>query len=99
MSELKADFDWVVRKTRQRLLRRPQRPPREPRPPNPCLLVLTGVRGSNGRLLRVRCRCMAEPRSSVTRYFAYDDLGVVATTHEAKILWDKHVREKMETTR
>lgn len=40
-------------------------------------MVLTGVRNSNGRLLRVRCKCMAEYRDVSDRYYNYDTLATV----------------------
>jgi hypothetical protein len=54
----------------------------------PCQIVLTGARGSNGKVLHVRCRCMAGTvGATAQRYYAYDVIGQAGTVEEALELW------------
>lgn len=59
---------------------------------NPCELVLTMNRGSNGRLIVVRCRCMALYGAS-RRNYNYDHLGIVSNLAEVRALWAEHRKE------
>jgi hypothetical protein len=56
-------------------------------------LILTGVPGSNGRRLRVRCKCMAEYRDVSDRYYNYDPLGEVSSLDDAITMYHKHLEE------
>jgi hypothetical protein len=58
----------------------------------PHKLILTGKKGSNGKILIVRCKCMAEFICK-DNYFNYDPLGEASTLTEALKLYDAH-REK-----
>jgi hypothetical protein len=68
----------------------PPSPPSGPQLRNPCELSLTGTPDSNGRLLRVRCRCMAGYRSS-RKHHGYDHLGDAPTLLDAVRMWRAHV--------
>jgi hypothetical protein len=61
-----------------------------PMPVNPCEMVLSLTPRSNGRRLRVRCRCMAEYKAS-RRHYAYDWLADVSGLEAARAVWDAHV--------
>lgn len=54
-------------------------------------MVITGVKGSNGKRLWVRCKCMAEYPNVKDNYYNYDPLGDVGTLQEATEMYDKHV--------
>jgi hypothetical protein len=55
-------------------------------------LVLTFTPNSNGRKIRVRCRCMAEYRNVSLRYFNYDWLADVETLEEVKQIYHAHLK-------
>lgn len=44
-----------------------------------------------GKLLRVRCKCMAEYKNVSDRYFTFDWLGDVTSLAEARALYDHHL--------
>lgn len=86
-----ADLDWLLRHPRE-LRFAPSKPPVV----LPCEMVLTFVQRSNGRLLNVRCRCMAQtvgkPRSE--RFYNYDPLGQAEGLEAALELFRKHVADR-----
>jgi hypothetical protein len=51
----------------------------------PCEIVLSGARGSNGRVLHVRCRCMSGVRGR--NFFAYDAIGQAVSIPQAVEMW------------
>lgn len=64
---------------------------------NPCRLVLTAARGTNGKLLRVRCECMAQVVlvEAVRPYTNYDVIGETRGGLEAALeLWRAHQAEQ-----
>lgn len=62
----------------------------------PCVLHLTGVKGSNGKRLNVRCWCMSgqtgQPRLLFT---GFPSLGEAASTTEAVALYHAHLRGEL----
>jgi hypothetical protein len=58
----------------------------------PCELVLTNKPNHNGKVLIVRCRCMAGTISTSPsrRFFNYDPLGEATSLKEAGQLWREH---------
>jgi hypothetical protein len=55
-------------------------------------MVLTAVKGSNGKRLRVRCKCMAECPNVKDNYYNYDPIGDVNNLEEAITVYDEHLR-------
>jgi len=53
--------------------------------------VLTGKPNSNGKILRVRCTCMAEYKDVSTRYYNYDPLAEVTSIEDAKKAYADHL--------
>lgn len=52
----------------------------------------TAVPGTNGKKIKVRCRCMAEYKNiDTSRYFNFDPLAVVNSMQEAKRVYDNHL--------
>lgn len=88
-------LEWLLANTRN-----PDNPLRLPRggmaavpPPArlPCEIVLTFARGSNGKTLHVRCRCMAGTAGEPSRrFYTYDALGQAGSLEEALVLWRGH---------
>ena len=54
-------------------------------------MIVTAKKGSNGRVLRVRCKCMAEYRNVSDHYYNYDPLGDVKSIDEALKLYKEHL--------
>jgi hypothetical protein len=54
-------------------------------------LIITAKANSNGRILVVRCKCMAEYRDVSRRYYNYDPLGEAHSLDEVKSLYDAHL--------
>jgi hypothetical protein len=57
-------------------------------------LILTAKPRSNGKVLRVRCKCMAEYRNVSDRYYNYDWLAEVTSAREALAVYRKHLEEQ-----
>jgi len=63
----------------------------------PCELVTSMQHGSNGKVLNVRCRCMAGTiKAPAARYYNYDMLGEAKSLAEARLLWDDHVTARAQ---
>jgi hypothetical protein len=61
----------------------------------PCELRLTARKDSNGKILNVRCRCMAGTNCEPSRrYCNYDIIGEAGSLEEAKALWRRHTGSK-----
>jgi hypothetical protein len=56
-------------------------------------LILTAKPGSNGKVLRVRCKCMAEYRNVSDHYYNYDWIAEVGTVEEVLVVYRKHLEE------
>jgi hypothetical protein len=93
------DWDWLLRRARQDAARYGSVLDK-PVAALPCELVLTfctraGSDGRNGKVLNVRCRCMAGTRNVPSaRYYAYDTLGEASSLPGARRLWDEHLAGK-----
>lgn len=61
-------------------------------------LVVTGKKGKagNGKILVVRCRCMAEINCK-RNYYNYDPLGEVTSLPAAVAMYNQHLQESGET--
>lgn len=55
-------------------------------------LVITAKPNTNGRVLTLRCRCMAEYRNVSRRYYNYDPFAETGSLDEAVRLYDEHCR-------
>lgn len=87
-----ASLDWMLGNTRN--MDNPLRLPRggmvnaRPVIKLPCKIVLTFARGSNGKVMHVRCRCMAGTASEPSeRFYVYDPIGQAGSIEEAKRMW------------
>lgn len=58
-------------------------------------MVITGKRNTNGKVLVVRCTCMAEYRRVKTTYYNYDPLGEVTSLQAAKELYSQHLLDSV----
>lgn len=67
----------------------------EPEQSNPCRMILTLPVGisHNGRIVRVRCACMAEYKTN-PNYYNYDHLGDALSLEDAHAIWQGHIMEK-----
>jgi hypothetical protein len=64
----------------------------------PCEMRLTIKKGSNGKTLNVRCRCMAGTHADPSRRFCnYDPIGEAGSLDEAKALWRAHADSRKVT--
>lgn len=54
-------------------------------------LLIAAPTGSNGKVLRVWCKCMSEYKNA-GRYFNFDHLKDTKTLEEAKQIYDNHLR-------
>lgn len=54
-------------------------------------LITTAVKGSNGKRLRVRCKCMAEYKNVSDRYVNYDHLADVDSLEKALQVYENHL--------
>jgi hypothetical protein len=62
----------------------------------PCVLHLTGVKGSNGKRLNVRCWCMSGQTGKPRLLFTgFPSLGEVDSTTEAVELFHAHQRGEL----
>lgn len=92
-----SSWDDLIGQARGRARRR-QGPQPEPAVV-PCEIVLSMAKGSNGRVLNVRCRCMAGTVHVPSRRFVnYDLLGQASSLDEALWLWREH-RERRDRDR
>jgi hypothetical protein len=77
-----------LRSTRRRLARGQALPPEAV---HPCRLVLTAKKGTNGKVLNVRCECMAGTQAPPGRHhYAYDPVGEAPDLPAAVALWTAH---------
>ena len=54
-------------------------------------MSLTAKKSTNGRVLNVRCRCMAGTSCEPSRrYCNYDPIGEARSLEEAQDLWRRH---------
>lgn len=63
----------------------------------PCALRLSAKAGSNGKVLNVRCQCMAGTLGIPSeRFTGYDVLAEAKSLAEARLLWDEHVAARAQ---
>jgi hypothetical protein len=57
-------------------------------------ILVTGKPHSNGRVLRVRCLCMAQTNWIPSRrYYSYDWIAEVTSLQEAQKVFNQHVKQ------
>lgn len=62
-------------------------------PLNPQHRLMTGMTpGSNGRKIRVRCRCMAEYKNVSPNYFVFDYIADADSLDRVKVIYENHLR-------
>lgn len=62
---------------------------------HPCVFRYALAPRTNGRLLNVRCECMAETRGRPSpRFYVWDTLGQADSLQSAIALWEEHRRRK-----
>ncbi|SRR5216684_8829351 len=54
-------------------------------------LILSGKQGSNGKILNVRCKCMAEYANIRDSYYMYDLLGEASSIKQAAAIYKAHL--------
>lgn len=88
-------LDEQIRRTAQRQAGRRRSVQDKPVYQAPCELVVSAKKGSNGKVLVVRCRCMAGTESPpARRFYQYDALGEASSLTQARELWDAHTMKQ-----
>lgn len=66
---------------------------RQIEPEHELVLTCPANKRGNGKILVVRCKCMAEYRSVSRRYYNYDPLGEVTSLADAIALYQQHLTD------